>query len=158
MRTAAICPTCPTYTNALCTLYNGSYLSNVDVNTLDSLEEALQKINSAFSEFNSKKFIALVSQNTGVQDLPVLTVIRNDFSGTITPVFAGVGEFELSNTLPEFTVGKTTIKINSSGNIAKDLGAKFLTTQALSFKSRNGSGVLSNDILSNDLIEVDVYL
>lgn len=45
MRTAAICPTCATYENALCILYNGEYLTNIDVNPLDSLEVALGKIN-----------------------------------------------------------------------------------------------------------------
>ena len=45
MRTAAICPTCATYENALCILYNGEYLANIDVNPLDSLEVALGKIN-----------------------------------------------------------------------------------------------------------------
>jgi hypothetical protein len=45
MRTAAICPTCPSYENALCVLYNGEYLTNIDVNPLDSLEVALGKIN-----------------------------------------------------------------------------------------------------------------
>jgi hypothetical protein len=45
MRTAAICPTCAVYENALCILYNGEYLTNIDVNPLDSLEVALGKIN-----------------------------------------------------------------------------------------------------------------
>jgi hypothetical protein len=46
MRTAAICPTCATYENALCILYNGAYLTNIDVDPLDSLEVALGKINT----------------------------------------------------------------------------------------------------------------
>jgi len=46
MRTAAICPTCATYENALCILYNGDYLPNIDVAPLDSLEVALEKINN----------------------------------------------------------------------------------------------------------------
>jgi hypothetical protein len=46
MRTAAICPTCATYENALCVLYNGPYLANADINPLDSLEVALGKINN----------------------------------------------------------------------------------------------------------------
>lgn len=46
MRTAAICPTCPTYENALCVLYNGEYLTNIDVNPLDSMEVALGKVNA----------------------------------------------------------------------------------------------------------------
>lgn len=45
MRTAAICPTCATFENALCILYNGVYLANADINPLDSLEVALGKIN-----------------------------------------------------------------------------------------------------------------
>lgn len=45
MRTAAICPTCATYENAKCVLYNGEYLTNIDVNPLDSLEVALGKVN-----------------------------------------------------------------------------------------------------------------
>ena len=45
MRTAAICPTCAVFENALCILYNGEYLANIDVNPLDSLEVALEKIN-----------------------------------------------------------------------------------------------------------------
>jgi hypothetical protein len=46
MRTAAICPTCATFENALCVLYNGPYLANADINPLDSLEVALGKINT----------------------------------------------------------------------------------------------------------------
>lgn len=46
MRTAAICPTCATFENALCVLYNGPYLANIDVNPLDSLEVALGKVNN----------------------------------------------------------------------------------------------------------------
>lgn len=45
MRTAAICPTCAVFENALCILYNGEYLTNIDLNPLDSLEVALEKIN-----------------------------------------------------------------------------------------------------------------
>lgn len=46
MRTAAICPTCATYENALCIIYNGEYLENIDVTPLDSLETALVNIDT----------------------------------------------------------------------------------------------------------------
>ena len=46
MRTAAICPTCATYENAKCILYNGSFLSNINVAPLDDLETILGKINT----------------------------------------------------------------------------------------------------------------
>lgn len=46
MRTAAICPTCATYENALCIIYNGLYLSNIKVNPLEDLQSILSKINT----------------------------------------------------------------------------------------------------------------
>lgn len=45
MRTAAICPTCATFTNAVCVIYNGPYLSNIGVSPMDDLEKALGLIN-----------------------------------------------------------------------------------------------------------------
>jgi len=46
MRTAAICPTCATYENALCIIYNGPYLPNIDVAPLQDLPTILGKINN----------------------------------------------------------------------------------------------------------------
>lgn len=46
MRTAEICPTCATYINASCVLYDGEYLSTLDVSPLDPLDEILESINS----------------------------------------------------------------------------------------------------------------
>jgi hypothetical protein len=46
MRTAAICPTCAVYENALCIVYNGPYLTNIKVNPLEDLQSALAKINT----------------------------------------------------------------------------------------------------------------
>lgn len=48
MRTASICPTCSTVENALCVLYNGDYLNNLQINPLDNLEVILGKINTNF--------------------------------------------------------------------------------------------------------------
>jgi len=45
MRTAAICPTCATFYNAACIVYNGDYLSNIQVNPLDTLDIIIEKIN-----------------------------------------------------------------------------------------------------------------
>ena len=46
MRTAAICPTCATYENALCIIYNGPYLTTIKVNPLEDLQSVLAKINT----------------------------------------------------------------------------------------------------------------
>ena len=50
MRTAAICPTCATFENALCIIYNGEYLAQINVNPLENLETILDKINQTFSD------------------------------------------------------------------------------------------------------------
>lgn len=54
MRTAAICPTCATYTNAVCIIYDGPYLSNIGVSPMDSLQSALQSINGAVGAINAQ--------------------------------------------------------------------------------------------------------
>lgn len=46
MRTAAICPTCATYTNAVCVIYDGPYLSNLDIDPLMTIQEILGIIDS----------------------------------------------------------------------------------------------------------------
>ena len=47
MRTAAICPTCATYENAICVLYDGPYLPYTGITPLDSISEALAKLDAA---------------------------------------------------------------------------------------------------------------
>lgn len=49
MRTAAICPTCATFENALCVLYDGSFLVNSEIEPLDSVTTAIEKLNNALA-------------------------------------------------------------------------------------------------------------
>jgi hypothetical protein len=49
MRTAQICPTCATYINAVCVIYDGPYLANLDVAPLTNLSEIIQQINEVVS-------------------------------------------------------------------------------------------------------------
>jgi hypothetical protein len=53
MRTAAICPTCSTYTNSVCVIYNGNYLSCINASPLDPLDTILTNINSAVCNINT---------------------------------------------------------------------------------------------------------
>lgn len=46
MRTSDVHPICSTYVNALCVLYSGPLLSTVNINNLDSAEEALIAIDA----------------------------------------------------------------------------------------------------------------
>lgn len=49
MRTASICPTCATFENALCVLYNGPYLPYTGISPLDPMNVALAKIDAAIA-------------------------------------------------------------------------------------------------------------
>jgi hypothetical protein len=64
MRTAAICPTCATYENALCIIYNGAYLSNIDANPLDSIEAILVKTNARVQILANKSIDGTFAANS----------------------------------------------------------------------------------------------
>jgi hypothetical protein len=49
MRTAKVCPTCSHYENSKCILYEGQWLSLVNIEPGDSVEVSLQKINDTMS-------------------------------------------------------------------------------------------------------------
>jgi hypothetical protein len=53
MRTSQICPTCTTYVNSLCVIYNGTYLSNINASPLDTLDKILTNINSSVGAVNT---------------------------------------------------------------------------------------------------------
>lgn len=53
MRTAAICPTCATYINAVCVIYDGPNLLNINTLTLDNLELILENIDMTVGGINT---------------------------------------------------------------------------------------------------------
>ena len=265
MRTAEICPTCATYTNAVCVLYDGpAVLTNINVSPLNSLDTALVNINTAVGAINTaignidldevlsngntslldagvgalnifsgslgnfgriaftsdtftfldsnpndifnikdgelnilssagtiaakisssalaasrtfdlpdasgtialtsdipvvpKVYVALISQ-TGTAN-PTLTIIRNDFSGTISATRNAAGDYTLTNTLPEFTNNKTTACINNSTNYAvKFTGATRTGNTTISLAVFNLSGVAVDTYLLGDVLQIEVYL
>ncbi len=79
MRIAEICPDCATYINASCILYDGEYLSNIDVSPLDSLVTILEKLDTA------------VEAATG--------------SGEPSNVPAFVGQFYINTAVPALYIG-----------------------------------------------------
>lgn len=103
MRTAAICPTCAVYENALCIVYNGPYLTNIKVNPLEDLQSILAKINTNLvplsgitaptssatylgqTYLNTTKSILYVAKSvgTGAADWNIVLT-----SPTVTPQFA----------------------------------------------------------------------
>lgn len=53
MRIADICPTCATYTNSICVIYDGMYLSNIDASPLDPLDTIFASINTTVGNINT---------------------------------------------------------------------------------------------------------
>lgn len=52
MRTATICPTCATYTNSVCVIYDGPFLPTTGIEPGNSVEESIIKIESAIGGTN----------------------------------------------------------------------------------------------------------
>lgn len=62
MRTSQICPTCTTYINSLCVVYNGTYLANINTSPLNPLDTILANINTTIGVTNS----SIASINTSI--------------------------------------------------------------------------------------------
>lgn len=91
-------------------------------------------------------------------DAPTIgTTVKNDFSGTITFAYSGVGVYNINNTSAEFTAGKTTVKFANGLNQAGSMGAANQSTTQISIGSRNSSGTSANDLMASTLIEITVY-
>lgn len=97
MRTAAICPTCATYENALCILYNGEYLSAIDVAPLDSLEVALENINTTIDNLSVGTSGTSGSSGTnGSSGTSGSSTPANASAGTYTPTITGISNVSSS--------------------------------------------------------------
>ncbi len=118
MRTAAICPTCAVYYNALCVLYNGDYLGELDISPLDSLEVALEKIAEALN----------AQTGTTSPFTPIPDYIGQKYINTSTmEVWVG-----LSTTLPQWglegTLSTTTTTSSTSTTTSTSTSTTTTTT------------------------------
>jgi hypothetical protein len=162
MRTAEICPTCATYTNAVCVLYDGpTVLTNINVDPLDSLDAALVNINTVVGEIQNntpaKVFIASISQSD-VDGPEVNYVIKNTFDDDIDFNPLGVGNYSIVSVLNEFTLNKTVISIScGSTTVPKFVGASAINSSSATLKTFNSSGVAADSLLNNDIIKIEVY-
>lgn len=92
MRTANVCPTCSTFINALCVIYDGPLLATLDIQPTDSLEVALQKIETfALTGVPGSSIITqdegvTVDLNAGVINFIGAGVTATDAGGNITNV------------------------------------------------------------------------
>lgn len=72
MRTAQICPTCTTFVNSKCVIYDGPVLSNINVSPMDDLNTILSSLNTAILPINGT--IAPVANAKFVGQLYVDTI------------------------------------------------------------------------------------
>lgn len=86
MRVAEICPNCATYTNASCILYDGEYLSSIDVSPLDPLDDILSNINDTFSALSG--------------------------SGEPSTIPLFIGQLYIDTSVPELWIGMGTSSVN----------------------------------------------
>lgn len=104
-----------------------------------------------------KKYVALITQYGTYA--PTLTVIKNDFSGTITATRNGAGDYTLTNSVSEFTANKTSATINNSTNYAvKFTGATRTGGTTISLATFNSGGSAADTLLLNDILEIEVYV
>ena len=128
MRTAAICPTCPTYENALCIIYNGEFLENTDIQPLDSVEVALQKINdnlvptsSNAAPVNSAVYLGQLHVNTVAQETAYIGLTTGsgpaDWSIILTVPIGGAPEY--ADNAAATTAGLTIGQVYRTGDVLK---------------------------------------
>jgi hypothetical protein len=88
MRTAAICPTCATYENAICVLYDGPYLPCTGISPLDSIAEALAKIDAAICALGGTTTTSTTSTTTTAG--PTTTTTTTTVNSCTAPVITDI--------------------------------------------------------------------
>ena len=97
MRIAALCPTCATFTNSICVIYNGVYLSNINASPLDPLDTVFANINTAVGNINT----SISNLNNSI------VTVNNKYApltGTVVPVINAsfVGQLYVDTALSDF--------------------------------------------------------
>jgi len=135
MRTSQICPTCTTYINSLCVVYNGTYLSNINVSPLDDLDTLLSNINIAVGVING----SIATLNTSV------VAINNNIVTLSNSVVSGLALKEDTANKSNGPLGTSSILFPTESSVSTALIPKEnisdkVTTQA-TFIS-NGTSVI----------------
>lgn len=109
MKVASICDECFQYINANCVIYNGENLNAIDTTALESLDEILASINSAYN--------AIVGTNPPTNIIPkfigqkyIDTSSNSIWIGLSTthPVWGLVGTYSTTTTTTSSTTTTTT--------------------------------------------------
>lgn len=103
MRTAAICPTCAVFTNAECSLYDGPYLPYTGISPLDSMSEALAKLDAAIGALGGT-----TTTSTTTTAAPTTTTTSSSSTSTSTTTAAPTTTTTTSSSSSSTTTTTTT--------------------------------------------------
>lgn len=103
MRIADICPTCATYTNSICVIYDGVYLSNIDASPLDPLDTIFANINTTIGGINTS--ITTINNN-----ITTLNTKYQPLTGVVAPTSNAsfVGQLYVNTALSDFYLADST--------------------------------------------------
>lgn len=152
MRTAAICPTCATYTNAVCVIYDGpAVLTNIPASPLDNLDEILVALNTTIGGINTS--ITNLGSNkvpytgaTGPVNLGAFPITANSFikaGGLSTQFLKADGSIDSTTYLSTIP---TINQVLTAGNTATDKDLIITTT---------GVGTIKLDGTTLPLLQID---
>lgn len=103
------------------------------------------------SQTGFSRYAANLTQSS--TDVPVVTVLENDFPGTMVWTYSGVGVYILTASLPVFTAAKTRIRLTSAGGVVT---AVITSTTVITITTKSDAGAAANALLTNSLFEVEV--
>jgi hypothetical protein len=174
MRTANICPTCATYTNAVCVIYNGDFLSSINVSPMENLSLALVHINSTVqTKANLSTNTALGASDTLYPSQnAVATYVSNRF---IDVMFTNVAQtvtaakyfnpsmLHVVNTIDgntaAFTYDSATTNTSLVIPVGVDDGSAFVgTLQYVEYLTTDGTLAANSDVLYPSEKAVKTYV
>lgn len=160
MRTAQICPTCATYTNAKCVIYDGPFLTNSGIAPLDDLETALGLIDAQLgvlaNSIINPVYTGWVGQITqsGTNAPTVYNLFSNTLANPVTFSRQGVGIYRL--TCVDFDQTHTWGVIQL-GFVANDNSAQIVFYPGYLEINTFNNGVPADTVMGVASIEIRVY-
>jgi hypothetical protein len=111
MRTAQVCPTCATYINAVCVLYDGPYLPNLDIEPLTDVSGILEIIDDYVG--NLQPSLGYVPENVANKTVDMFT---SSTSNTMYPSAKAVADWTYFMYEPKLTFTPENIINKSTDN------------------------------------------
>lgn len=148
MRTADICSTCPSFTNSICTLYDGPTLTNSQIVSLDNLTTVITKLNNNLVPLTSTASPTISSVYLGQLFLNRTSpsLFYSYTTGTGSSDWVQLQNFNLSNNI--VADSSSTTKYPSVNAI------KTYTDRAELITSSTANITIANTVLSTSITQI----